>query len=292
MNTTLPANMIVYLNGRFVPAPEAQISVFDRGFLFGDGVYEVLPAYGGRLFRLLPHLHRLDQSLAAVGMTPPLTHTQWTHVLSELVTRNGGGNLSVYLQVTRGVALRDHSFPPNTPATIMAYATPLQAPASSTLEDGLAAVTVTDERWSRCHIKSISLIANVLARQRARDAGAYEAILVRDNWVMEGAASNVFIVEQDELVTPPQGPHLLSGVTRELLLELAQQHHIPCREQNVSIQQLRQAQEIWLTSSSREVLPVTVLDGTPVGRGKPGPVFRHMLGLLQSFKKQAAHSES
>lgn len=288
MNATLPSSMIVYLNGAFMPAPEATVSVFDRGFVFGDGVYEVLPAYGGYLFRLTRHLQRLDNSLAAVGMRSPLSHTQWENVLTELVARNGGGDLSVYLQVTRGVALRDHAFPSDTPATVMAYATPLKPPAPSTLQAGLSAITVTDERWGRCHIKSISLMANVLARQKARDAGAYEAIMVRDNWVMEGAASNVFIVDNGELLTPPQGPFLLSGITRELLLELALHHNITCYEQGIPLKQMQRAEEIWVTSSSREILPITQLDGKPVGPGKPGPQFWRMMELLQDFKKLAA----
>ncbi|MGD2082303.1 MAG: D-amino acid aminotransferase [Chromatiales bacterium] len=275
----------VYLNGEFLPLERARVSVMDRGFLFGDGVYEVIPAYGGRLFRLDHHLRRLENSLAAIRMDSPLSDGQWETALQRLVSQYPGQDLGVYLQVTRGPAeKRDHAIPDSVHPTVFAMASPIDPPAPGLAERGVAAVTLDDIRWQLCHIKATTLLANVLLRQQARDEDAIEAILVRDGEVTEGAASNLFIVSEGLVLTPPKGPHLLPGITRDLILELAAEEGLPCAEARIGIRQLETADEIWLTSSTREVLPVTRLNGAPVGAGVPGPLWRCMSELYQAYK--------
>lgn len=279
------AEGVVYLDGRLVAAGEACVSVFDRGFLFGDGVYEVVPCYGGRLFRPEAHLRRLQGSLDAVRIANPHGIEAWRAILEDLVARNGGGDLSVYLQVTRGVSRRDHAFPPDAAPTVFAMASPIYSPDPRSLSEGVAAVTRDDIRWQRCDIKAITLLANVLLRQEAIDAGAAEAILVRDGYATEGAASNLFVVHDGVIRTPPKGPSLLPGITRDLVVELADKHGLACEQREVSVESLRRADEIWLTSSTREVVPVTVLDGQHVGQGRPGPLWRQVYGLYQTCKQ-------
>jgi len=275
----------VYLNGRFLPRDEACVPVMDRGFLFGDSVYEVIPVYGGHLFRLEHHLSRLDDSLAAIRMPDPLSHEAWRGVLRELVGQRPGEDQSVYLQVTRGPAeKRDHAIPDVVTPTVFAMATPLAPIDPAVASDGIAAITLDDLRWQRCNIKATTLLANVLARQLAKEQGALEAILVRDGLALEGAASNLFVFASGRLVTPPKGPLLLPGITRDLVIELAQANHIPLSETDVPLSALASADEIWLTSSTREVMPVTRLDGRPVGGGRPGPVWRRMNELYQAYK--------
>jgi D-alanine transaminase len=275
----------VYLNGEFLPDNAACVSVLDRGFIFGDGVYDVIPAYQGNLFRLNEHLARLQNSLDAIRIKNPYTNDQWQNMLAELVTKNGGGDLSVYLQVTRGSAQRDHALPANVEPTVFAMANPLQPPKPQDLQNGIKAITTVDDRWLNCHIKAISLLPNVLLRQKAIDAGATEAILLRNGEATEGAASNLFIVENNVLITPPNGPCLLPGITRDVILELAQKAHISCKEAPISEQQLREADEIWITSSTKEIMPVTSLDNEPVGNGKPGPLWHQVVELFQQFKE-------
>ena len=276
---------IVYLNGKFVPDHAACVSVLDRGFIFGDGVYEVIPAYNGYLFRLPEHLQRLQNSLDAIRIINPHTAQEWQSILDELIDKNNGGDLSVYLQVTRGVAKRDHALPKDIQPTVFAMANPLQPPDKILLKDGVRAITGDDYRWVNCHIKAISLLPNVLLRQQAIDAGASETILIRNGTATEGAASNLFIVENSALVTPPKGPFLLPGITRDLILELASENHISWEESAISEQRLRNADEIWLTSSTKEILPVTYLDNQMVGDGTPGPVWHKMEDLFQAFKQ-------
>lgn len=277
---------IVFLNGDFVPASEARISVLDRGFIFGDGVYEVIPVYGGHLFRLDAHLKRLDDSLVSIRIGSPYSRDKWHEILSALVARNGGKDLSVYLQITRGVAPRDHAFPKNVQPTVFAMANPLQPVPSHVLSEGVAVITMEDFRWQHCHVKAIALLANILARQQALDSGANEAVFIRDGQVTEGAASNLFYVKNRALYTPPKGPQLLPGITRDLVLELAQAHHVPAQEKNFDMSALESADEIWLTSSTKEILPVTQLNGQPVGNGKPGPMWARMLALYQDYNQQ------
>jgi len=282
----------VYLNGRFLPLEEACVPVLDRGFLLGDGVYEVIPVYGRRPFRLDQHLGRLAHSLAAVRIPDPLDRDSWRRVVEELVARNAGDDQSLYLQVTRGVASkRDHGFPEGIHPTVLLMSSVLHPPARETLEQGVAAVTAEDTRWARCDIKAITLLANVLLRQDAIDAGAAEAILVRDGEAVEGAASNLFIVEGGRLVTPPKGPRLLPGITRDLVLELAESHGLPAAEEPIALQRLRSADEIWLTSSTREIMPVIRLDGRAVGGGRAGETWRRMYGLYQEYKEHLRRGE-
>ncbi len=288
MGAVAPDSSIAYLNGHFLPLAEATVPVLDRGFLFGDGVYEVIPVYGGRPFRISHHMQRLEQSLAAVRMASPHSVAEWQQLIFELVERNGGGDLSIYLQVTRGVEPREHHFPDNTPATVLLSCSPLTGTPPQQLEQGIAAITEEDGRWSRCDIKSINLLANVLHRQHALDRGAKEAILIRDGWVTEGAASNLFALLSGEVVTPPKGPHLLPGVTRDLVLELAREAGISTSERGIGIEELKQADELWITSSTREIVPITRLDEMAVGSGGPGAVTMRLHQELQRFKRSFA----
>ncbi|MBI3575136.1 MAG: D-amino acid aminotransferase [Gammaproteobacteria bacterium] len=275
----------VYLNGAFLPPAEARVSAFDRGFVFGDGVYEVIPVFGGRLFRLPQHLARLDNSLREIRMVNPLPAAEWQRVFERLVEIQGGGELSIYLQITRGAAPRDHAFPPNLAPTVFAYAAPLKYPPVEEVERGIAAITAPDIRWLRCDIKAIALLPNAMLRSQALDQGAAEAILLRDGCMTEGAASNIFVVRSGRLVTPPKGPLILPGVTRDLVLELARAHGVPCAEAAVSEVALRAADEVWMTSSTKEILPITRLDGKPVGSGKPGPLHARLLALYKDYKR-------
>lgn len=276
---------IVYLNGSFQPVHEAHVSVMDRGFLFGDGVYEVIPVYGGRAFRLEHHLQRLDLSLQGIRIGNPLGHAQWTDILTALIRQNGGGDQSIYLQVTRGVApKRDHAFPVGVTPTVFAMSTPLTEPGVA-VQQGVSAVTVDDIRWKHCNIKAITLLPNVLMRQQALDAGAAEAILLRDGYATEGAASNLFIVREGVVITPPKSHLLLPGITRDLAVELCHANDIPCREADISAAELHGADEVWVTSSTREVVPVTRLDGQPVGSGQPGPLWQRISALYTAYKQ-------
>jgi D-alanine transaminase len=275
---------MVYLNGEFLPPDQAKVSVFDRGFIFGDGVYEVIPVFGGRLFRLPHHLTRLDASLAAIRLRNPHTPPEWKKIFTRLLAE-GTGDQSIYLQITRGVAPRDHAFPPNVTPTVFAYAQPLKYSPPEQLLQGVAAVTTADIRWQRCDIKAIALLANALLRQQAIDQGAAEAILVRDGVVTEGAASNIFVVKNGRLVTPPKGPFILPGITRDLVAEIARAKGIPCDELPVKIEMLRSADEVWLTSSTKEILPITRIDGQGVGNGKPGPMHEKMFALYKEYKQ-------
>lgn len=277
----------IYLNGNYLPPEQAMVSVMDRGFLFGDGVYEVIPAYSGRVFRLEPHLKRLRNSLSAIRMIMPLSDAQWRTVLEELLRRNPGEDQSIYLQVTRGVmAKRDHGFDDTLIPSVFAMVNPIAAPDPTVARDGIKAITLDDIRWQYCHIKAITLLPNVLLRQEAIDAGAVEAILIKDGYATEGAASNLFIVKRGLLITPAKGPRLLPGITRDLILEQAAAHAIPYREADISIGDLSDADEIWLTSSTKEILPVTVLDSILVGNGKPGALYQRMSELYRHYKEQ------
>jgi len=272
----------VYLNGEFIPLEEARISVLDRGFIFGDGVYEVIPVYAGHLFRLQAHLNRLEQSLAKIQLINPLTRSQWQTYLESLVAHNGGGDQSIYLQVTRGPAKRKHNFPPTVIPTVFMMSDPFTDPPPS---PGVKAITLNDIRWLYCDIKAIALLSNVLLRQHAVEAGAVEAILIRDGYVMEGAASSVFVVYQGVALTPPNSNFILPGITRELVLEVMQAAHLPCQESEISLAQLRSADEIWLTSSTNEILPVISLDEIAVGQGQPGELWAKTWQLYQDYKQ-------
>ncbi len=275
---------IVYLNGEFIPLSEARVSVFDRGFLFGDAVYEVIPAYGGHLFRLEEHLTRLDNSLRGIRMQNPLSHQEWRALLERLGECCPDEDQSLYLQVTRGVGnKRDHGIPKVIQPTVFAMANPMNQPAPEVYAEGISVITLDDIRWQLCNIKATTLLANVLARSQASDEGAAEAILVRDGKALEGAASNLFIINNGLIITPPKSPLLLPGITRDLVLELADDAGIPWCEADIHVTELVSADEIWMTSSTKEILPVTMLNGNPVGDGRPGPRWEHMTTLYRAY---------
>ena len=276
-----------HLNGRFLPLAEAQVSPLDRGFLFGDGVYEVIPAYGGRLFHLPAHLKRLQHSLDGIRLENPLTDAAWSTMLTKLVAGNGGGDQALYLQVSRGAdKARDHGFPGGVPATVFAMSSPLAPLPEEFKTRGARVMTLTDIRWHRCDIKCTALLGNVLLRQQATETGCNEAILLRDGHATEGTASSLFIVADGVLITPPDGPTLLPSITRDVVLELAAKHGITTRRASIPTMQLAAAEEIWLASSTREVYPVTEVDGRPVGGGKPGSHWKRMFDLFQQHKTQ------
>lgn len=273
----------VYLNGRFVPLADAKISVLDRGFTFGDGVYEVFLVYQRRIFRYEQHMRRLDQSLAALHMGNPLTREQWLEVLMKLVADNPAADQSLYLQVTRGVSERDHAINLATSPTVFAMSKPLP---QRNLAQGVKAITLDDIRWKNCHIKAITLLPSVLLRHQATQAGAIEAILLREGCVTEGAASNVFVVRDGVIKTPPCDNKLLAGITRALVLELLAQAHLPHAETRITEEELRSADEIWITSSTWEIVPVIRLDEKPVGTGNPGRYWQQVSTLYQHFKNE------
>jgi D-alanine transaminase len=274
-----------YLNGEFLPTAEARVPVLDRGFLFGDGVYEVIPVYGRRPFRLDAHLRRLQRSLDALRMDPPHDHAHWRSLIAELVARQPFDDQGIYLQVTRGVAKRDHAFPKDVAPTVFMMGNPLVTPTAPQLAQGVAAITAADNRWLRCDIKSTALLANVLLRQMAVDQGAAETILLREGQLTEGSASNVFIVAGGVIASPPNGPLLLPGVTAEVVEDAARLEGVPLERRPVSEEQLRGADEVWITSASREVLAVSALDGSPVGNGRPGPIFARIHQRFQALKQ-------
>jgi D-alanine transaminase len=276
----------VFLNGEFIAADQAKVSVFDRGFLLGDGVYEVIPVYAGRCFRLEGHLLRLQRSLDGVRMANPLSDVEWQNMIGTLIERNGGGDQSVYLQVTRGVAPRDHVFPDGVTPTAFAMSNPMQAVPKSYKTEGISAITVPDIRWQNCHIKAITLLPNSLLKQQAQDADAQEALLIRDGYLTEGSASNAYAIIDGQIFTAPKDEKVLPGITRDLVLELAVKANITVIEQAVSEQQLRDADEIWVSSSTKEVLPVTTLDGVAVNSGMPGTVWKKIDALYQDYKQQ------
>lgn len=276
---------IVYLNGDYVALSDAHISILDRGFIFGDGVYEVIPAYGGHPFRLNHHLQRLDNSLCAIRIDNPLTPDQWRTAITEVIQHNQLYDQSIYLQVTRGIAPRDHRFPEQSQPTIVIMTSELKTVSADKMKQGVTAITLPDNRWLNCHIKSISLLPNVLLRQEAQDKGADEAILIRNGHATEGAASNLFIVRQQCIITPPKSPMLLPGVTRDLVVTIARNKNICLKEQPITEAELLQADEIWLTSSTKEVLPVTRVNDKIISRGKPGPLWHEMYLSYQDYKE-------
>ena len=285
------SDSIVYLNGEFMPIDEARVPVLDRGFIFGDGVYEVIPVYGKRLFRLDEHLDRLANSLDATRIPNPYPESEWKKNLSQIVMKHEYEDQSVYVQVTRGVAKRDHAFPETITPTVFMMSNPLQVIDIDTFSKGVSAITLDDIRWQYCNIKAITLLPNILLKQTAVDEGAQEAILVRDGEVTEGSASNIFIVIDGVIKTPPKSSRLLPGITRDLIVELAAKNHINCVESNFSRTELSAADEVWLTSSTKEVLPIVKLNDEIIGDGKPGPVSRKMYEIFQVYKAQLKQNE-
>lgn len=280
---------ICYLNGQYLPLEEARISPLDRGFLFGDAVYEVMPVYGGRPFRFEAHCERMTLSLAEIRMADPLSRAEWRTVIGTLISRNGGGDQYVYWQVSRGAEAGRNAAPlPDVPRTIFAFCAPFPVPAPDALEEGVSCITANDTRWMRCDIKATTLLANVLLRQQAVDAGAAEAILLRNGELTEGSSSAVHVVIDGQLRTPPRSERLLPSTTRAVVEEMAERAGIPHCSAPVTEAQLRVAEEIWLSSAVREVLPVTRLDGRPVGSGRPGPLWQRVYAEFQRYKRELA----
>ena len=275
------AESICYLNGRLIPLAEATVSVLDRGFIFGDAIYEVIPVFDGVAFRLSEHLIRLGASLAAVSIKDPLPTHRWVSVIEELIGRNCNGDQSIYIQVTRGVAPRDHVLHSAVDPTVFIMSSPLSVATETT---PISAVTVPDLRWQRCDIKSTSLLANVMSRAHASVHGSQEAIFIRDGYVTEAAASNIFIAHEGMVKTPPLSTRILAGVTRNLLVELLDREDPRVHEESVSELELKTADEVWVTSSSRELVPVVRIDDKSVGTGEVGPVFRRVKSIYQDYK--------
>lgn len=281
---------IVYLNGEFTNAADARISPMDRGFLFADGVYEVVPVFDGRPLGLNEHLRRLEYSLDAIGMRRPAPRSTLAALVLEMVARNGGGDLAVYLQVTRGAPeRRDHAFPEAaTRPTIFMTASPLGRTAVDDPDNavGASAITAEDPRWLRCDIKSVALLPNVLMRQRAVDAQAVETIMVRQGQLTEGSSTNVFIVKRGRVSTPPLSPLILAGITRAMVVEICRDCDLFVDERPVSGAELASADEIWITSSTKDVLPIVKLDGANVGTGRPGPLWKILAASYSEHKRR------
>ena len=285
--------MKIYLNGEYMPIEEAKISVLDRGFIFGDGVYEVIPVYSRKAFRLAEHLRRLQYSLDGIKLANPHSDGEWADITNQIIARNSGDDQYLYLHITRGVAKRDHAFPnPPVSPTVFMMSNPLSVPPEALLQSGVGAVTAQDNRWLRCDIKSIALLPNVLLRQMAVEAGCAETVLIRDNEFMtEGAASNIFVVSNGKLLAPPKDNLMLPGITYDVILEIAAANNIPFEVRKIAVGEVFAADELLLTSSTREVLAITRLDGKPVGNGKPGAMFASLHKLYQDFKRDVMRAD-
>ena len=276
--------MTVYLNGHFLPLEDAKISVLDRGFLYGDGVYELIPVYGRKPFRLKQHLARLQRSLDGIRLANPHPDTEWERIIRELIARMPFDDQGVYFQVTRGVAKRDHAFPTGTAPTVFMMSNPLALPSADSVEHGVAVVTARDERWLHCDLKTISLLGNVLARQLAVDGGAAEAVLFRDGHLTEASASNVLIVRDGVIVAPPKDNQILPGITYDAAFDLAREGGLAVEVRPIPREEALHADEMWLSSSTKEILAVTKVDGQSFAGGRPGPVFRKIYALFQASK--------
>ncbi len=279
----------VYLNGQFIPLSEAKISPMDRGFLFGDGVYEVIPVYAGQAFCLEEHLARLQCSLDGIRLSNPHSNEEWQNIFTTLIDDTCDSDQSLYLQVTRGeMRSRNHIFIGNETLspTIFAMCSPLPEQSNEPLIQGASVITLADIRWRNCHLKVTSLMANVLLKQQAQDAGCVEALMVRDGMITEGSASNFFIVKAGAVITPPKNNEVLPGITRDLILSLAQENNIKVTEKPINLGALKSADEVWITSSTREILPITSVDNNAVGDGKIGPIWKKMNTCFTTYKNQ------
>ena len=287
MNSPPPplALPIAYVNGEFVAVEEARISPFDRGFIFGDGVYEVIPVYDGKPLRLREHLLRLQRSMDFVDLHNPYALEQWQTLIAQLVSKNGGGNVGVYIQVTRGVAKRDFAPPKGIAPTVFMMANTLPTPTRELYEKGLSCVSLDDFRWERCHVKATSLLGAVLLKHETNQQNADECVLFRNGYLTESSASNICAVKNGVILCPPKDNLILPGITYDLMMELATKASLPLEVRRVSRKEVRGADELWLTSSTKEVIAITTLDGKPVGKGKPGAMFWKMFELFQEYKR-------
>ncbi|HSN45736.1 MAG TPA: D-amino acid aminotransferase [Casimicrobiaceae bacterium] len=274
--------MIVYLNGQYLPIEEARIPVLDRGFIYGDGVYELVPVYRRKPFRMREHLLRLQRSLDGIRLANPHTIAEWEAIIGTLIARHDFDDQAIYFQVTRGVAKRDHAFPQGVAPTVFVMSNPLPTPSPTQFADGVAVVTAEDNRWKRCDLKTISLVGNVLMRQLAADAGAIETVMFRDGFLTEASASNVLTVKDGRIVAPPKDNHILPGITYGAAEVFARDAGIPFDIRPIPRAEAYAADEWWLSSSTKEVLAITTVDGQPFAGGKPGPVFRRMHALFKA----------
>ncbi len=282
---------MLYLNGEFLPASEAKVSALDRGCLFGDGVYEVVPVYSRHPFRLEEHLARLESSLATIELPNPYPRAEWARLIHQLIVMQDFDDQSVYFHVTRGSAYeRDFPFPANVAPTVLINPTPLITPSAQTKASGVRAISHVDFRWLRCDIKSLNLLPAVLMREAARRVGCAETVLFRDGFLSEGAASNIFVVKDGVVITPPKSHLILPGITYDVVIELCQNNGVPLEIRAVAEAEVRAADELWMTSSTKEVLALVELDGLPVGNGTVGPLAQRLDALYQNFKNQVMRS--
>ncbi len=282
-----------YLNGEFTALKDAKISVMDRGFIFGDGVYEVVPVYAGALFRFAEHMKRLDRSLAELRIANPLTHAQWREVALRLVADYAASQHTspekidqlVYIQITRGVALRDHVMPPNLSPTVFVMTNTLKPPTPEQRSQGVSCVTARDFRWTKAHIKSTSLLGAVFARQISADVGAAETVMFRDGFLSEAAACNVWVVKGGKVLGPPKDNLVLEGIRYGLIEEICRETGTGFELRPVSRKEVFDADELLLSSATKEILPITSLDGQPIGSGQPGPVYALLHAAYQRAKR-------
>jgi len=286
MSRPLP---LCYLKGDYLPLAAARISPLDRGFLFADAVYEVVPVYGGRPFRLREHLDRLNRSLAALRMPPPHPHSAWAEICTRLLAQDGARESHIYIQVSRGAEVgRNHAWTEGMEPTLFAYVTALEPTPARLLDQGVAAITAADTRWARRDIKSTALLANILLKKLAADAGAFETIMLENGELTEGSSTTVHVISGGVIHAPPNGNHILPGTTREVVTELALRQSLSIDNSRVTEVMLRSADEIWLAFATRGVLPVTSLDGLPVGSGHPGPLFKRIHAAFLDYIDELA----
>lgn len=278
--TEVPA----FLNGEYMSLADCQISPLDRGFIFGDGIYELLPVYKHKAFRLEEHLERLERSMREIRIQNPYSMHEWENLIHSLIEKSFTPDVAIYIQVSRGVAPRDHVFPATDAPTVFAMANPLTVVPAQQLQNGVSLITADDQRWQRCDIKVTSLLANILAKQDAAQVSAVEAIMIRDGNALEGAASNLFIVRNDTVFTHPKDNLILPGITRDFILELLEELNIEYKQQAIPKEWLFSSDEVWITSSTKEVLAVSSIDEQMVADGKPGKLWQRTYDLYQQRK--------
>ena len=283
--------MTVFLNGEFMPMEEARVPVLDRGFIFGDGIYELVPVYSRTPFRLEGHLARMERSLSEVKITNPYSRAEWTKIIEQMIDRQSFDDQGVYWQITRGVAKRDHAFPKNVRPTVFMMSNPLVNPSKEVVENGGKAVSAQDFRWQRCDLKTISLIGNCMLRQLSAEEGAVETILFRDGKLTEASASNAYIVKNGVIATPPKDNLILPGITLDVVFDIVKRANLPMEVREIAEAEVFGADEVWVTSSSKEIVAIVDLDGKTIGTGKPGPVFRKAWQLYQDFKSEVMRAK-
>ena len=283
--------MTVFLNGEFMPVDEARVPVLDRGFIFGDGIYELVPVYSRAPFRLEGHLARMERSLSEVKIANPYSRAEWTKIIEQMIDRQSFDDQGVYWQITRGVAKRDHAFPKNVRPTVFMMSNPLVNPSKEVVENGAKAVSAQDFRWQRCDLKTISLIGNCMLRQLSAEEGAVETILFRDGKLTEASASNAYIVKDGVIATPPKDNLILPGITLDVVFDIVERGNLPMEVREIAEAEVFGADEVWVTSSSKEIVAIVALDGKIIGNGKPGPVFRKAWQLYQDFKSEVMRAK-